>query len=208
MNPEQIHLSNRSGMTCVMGFDPVTGEPLEPTVGIGHSPTSPFADGDDAPFDYLDPEALSPTDNGEAMIVEATHELYPDLDQILDFAIATYGDEITQMYDDAIENDDWATVHNFLESWSEEFRETQTSASHEEVNQELDQLAEAEPEGLETAFELLQQAEQTDNPIESEMLQMASAFHKGDISANDAIQQMLNKYPLEQLIPLYNHLTK
>lgn len=197
------------GMSASMGYDPETGEYTEPVVGLGHDPHSPFADGDEIQADYIDPEALAPTDSSEEMIVDAVHELYPDLDGILDYAIAQYGDEITQMYDDAIDSDDWATVHNFLEQWSEEFRQDQTpDVDYEEVQQELNQLVETEAEGLETAFELLQQAEQTDNPIESEMLQMASAFHKGDVSAEDAIQQMLGKYPLEELTRIYNKLNR
>lgn len=204
-----IHYSpQHSGFEARMNYDPVTGEYLEPSVGVGHNPHSVFADeGEDIPTDYIDPEALAPTGSGEDMIVEGLHELYPDLGGILDYAIAQYGDEITNMYDQAIEDGDWSTVNNFLEQWSSEFREgQQPEFNREEVEQELDQLAETEPEGMEVAFELLQQAEQADNPIESEMLQMASMFHKGDVDAQSAIQAMLDKYPIDQLLPIYNKL--
>ena len=191
-----------------MDYDPVTGEYLDPVVGLGHDPNSPFAGDEEIPTDYIAPDA-DESQSSEDLIVDAVHELYPDLDGILDFAIATYGDEITQMYDEAIDSDDWATVHNFLEQWSEEFRENQApEVDYEEVNQELNQLVETEAEGMETAFELLQQAEQSDNPTESAMLQMASAFHKGEVSAQDAIQQMLDTYPIEDLIKTYNQLNK
>jgi len=195
-------------MECTIGFDEATGEALDPVVGLGHSPHSPFADGDEIPEDYQDPDAFEPQ-SGEDMIVESIHELYPDLDNILDFAIEKHGDEITSLYDEAIDKDDWSTVNNYLEQWSEEFRETQQEpVNYEEVTQELDQLVETEPEGLETAFDLLQQAEQSSDPCESEILQMSASFHRGDISAEDAIQSMLDKYPIDQLINTYNQLNR
>lgn len=203
--------SPRKGWTVVADFDESTGEYLEPQVGNGHDPTSPFADSQqELPTDYLAPESLEPSESeGEDMIVEGIHELYPDLDNILDFAIEAYGDEITQLYDQAIEDSDWSSVHKYLEQWSEEYREGQTpQVNYEEVTQELNTLAESESLGTETAFEFLQMAEQASDPIESEMLQLTASFHKGDVSAEDAIQSMLDRYPIDQLLPIYNKLNK
>ena len=201
----------RKGWTVTADFDEATGEYLDAQVGHGHDPNSPFADSQqEIPEDFINPEAYQDGEpSGEDLIVEGIHELYPDLDGILDYAIEKHGDEITSLYDQAIEDSDWSAVNQYLEQWSQEYRETQQpEVNYEEVTQELDQLAETEAEGMETAFELLQQAEQADNPIESEMLQMASAFHKGDVSAEDAIQQMLDRYPLDQLLPIYNKLNQ
>ena len=198
----------RKGITVSPTYDPVTGEMGEPEVGIGHAPTSPFADHTELDEDYLNPESLEPSESeGEDLIVEAIHELYPDLDSILDYAIDTYGDEITAMYDQAIEDSDWSSVNKYLETWSEEFRENQSEpVDYEAVTQELNSLAETEAEGTELAYELLQQAEQSSDPLESEILQMSAAFHRGEVSAETAIQSLLDKHDINQLISTYKNL--
>lgn len=201
-NIEQLIMPSRKGWTATVGYDHLTGEPTDIEVNEGYMANSPFADEGWSPAEVqLDSEALARGEEteGDQMIIDGLIELYPDIDDIMDFAVDAYGEDMVAIYDDAVDSGDWSKVNEFLEQWSQEFRDSQPSISHEE-QQVYDDLMDAEPEGLEAAYELLQLAEQANDPAESAVLQMSAAFHKGDITAQDAIQQMLSRYPKEQLL--------
>ena len=198
----------RSGYEVRMDYDPATGEYLEPQVGYGHNPHSVFADDEQYTEDVqLPPEATESHDVDDD-IADAIHELYP-IDAILDYVVNTYPEEFYADYDKAVDAGDWGKVHEFLDRMNAEYMEANPQPeefNREAVEQELDQLAGTEPEGTELAFELLQQAEQTSDPLASEILQMSAAFHRGEVDAQTAIQSMLDKHDINQLIQTYNNL--
>ena len=94
----------------------------------------------------------------------------------------------------------------FLEQWSQEFAEANPQPevfSHEQINEGLNDLADMAPEGLDSSY--LQMAEQTQDPIESDVLQSTAAFHRGEITAEQGIQAMLDRYPIENSSHLPEH---
>ena len=198
--------SPRKGWTVTPDFNEETGEYLDPSVNYGHSASSPFADDkQESPEDYISPDAVESPDVDDE-IADAIHDLY-DIDSILDYVVNNYPEDYYADYDKAVDEGDWSKVHEFLERMNAEYQETQPQQpeiNYEEVTQELDQLVENEPEGTEVAFEYLQLAEQASSPIESDFYQTSASFHRGEISAQDAIQSMLDKYPLQDLITIYN----
>ena len=106
MDYSQYIAPQRGGMTATVGYNELTGEATEPTVGFGHDPNSPFAD--DIPQDFINPEALSEgTEEPDEQIAGAVLELYGDhMEPILDFMEATYPPEMVAAYDKAIDDAD------------------------------------------------------------------------------------------------------
>lgn len=208
-NIEQLIMPSRKGWSATVGYDHLTGEPTDIEVNEGYMANSPFADNGWTPNEVqVEPEALGPgqESEGDQMIIDGLIELYPQLDNMLDFAVEQHGEEFVSLYDDAVDSGDWNTVMKFLEQWSQEFAEANPQPeafSHEQINEGLNDLADMAPEGLEMAFSYLQMAEQTQDPIESDVLQSTAAFHRGEITAEQGIQAMLDRYPIEKLIPIY-----
>lgn len=200
MNPEYI--PHRGGMTCTVGFDPITGEALEPVVAEGHDPHSVFEG--EIERDYFPSEEPQDIDD---QIADSIRDLYP-VDQILDYVTDTYDESFYEAYDKAVDEGNWAYVYEFLDRMVAEMEtdQPQADASHEEIVKELDDLAETEALGTETAFEYLQMAEQATDPIEKEMLMLTASFHRNEIDAESAIQSMLSKYDINTLRTIYNKL--
>ena len=210
----QLITPQRGGMTASMGYDEVTGQATEPVVGMGHDPNSPFAG--DLPQDFINPEALAenPENDPDEVIAGAVLELYGDhMDGILDFMEATLPKEQVEAYDQAIDSGDWSSVMPLLEQVAEEYFQAleqgikfelpQDQVTDEEVQTEMDNLANMEPEGYETAMNILGHAESVPAGAERDLLMAAAEFHAGRADPRESTQMLIDKYGLETLIPLY-----
>ena len=77
------------------------------------------------------------------------------------------------------------------------------------VEQEIEELQRADPEGTELALEQLQEAYdlQESDPEASIVLQASAAFHRNDLSAEDAINMVIDQLGYEAAIEVYQRLT-
>lgn len=118
-------------------------------------------------------------------------------------------------HDEAMESDDPDVLNRALEKlmdaffqensvsesdWIDEEVEVEP-VSQEEVNDVVDELTSNEPEGTETAFQFLQQAQASEDPMERELLIMSSQFHRGESSASFLIQKAIDRYGQDAIAP-------
>ena len=79
----------------------------------------------------------------------------------------------------------------------------------EEFDDAISQLLEEEPQGNEMAFDWMNAAVefQNTNPVFSAVAAQTAAFHRNEISQSEAISNLLERYTIAQLAPIYKHLT-
>ena len=207
----QFIVPQRGGMSVTMDFDEATGQVTEPIVGFGSDPNSPF--NGEIPEDYISPDAFNPDESGDVDddIADAVSELYGDhLEGIKDFMVATLPASQVEAYDAAIDSGDWSMVLPLLEQVAEEyfqaleqgikFEPPSEDQSDEDIAAELNQI---EPEGYETAMNILGHAEKAEG-AERALLMAAAEFHAGRITAEDAYQQLRQEYSNEELEKYWN----
>ena len=73
--------------------------------------------------------------------------------------------------------------------------------TEEEVDNTISSLTTNEAGGTEVAFQFLKQAEQTENPMERDLLMSAASFHRGEQSASFLIQQAIERYGQDAIAP-------
>ena len=76
--------------------------------------------------------------------------------------------------------------------------------SNQEANDPMQELSDVEPLGLEVAYAYLAMAEAAFDGVEREVLYNCSLFHKGDISAQEAIEPLIQKHGVARLKPIYD----
>ena len=83
-----------------------------------------------------------------------------------------------------------------------------TKVTQEEIDAVIEPMLEAEPDGMEAAYEWLQMAQQTqsDNPVYSAVCSATAAFHNNQVSAEEAISTVLESHPLNKVIEIYQYL--
>ena len=107
-------------------------------------------------------------------------------------------------------------INRLLDAFYEErvgddFEENETDEvfeppTQEEVDQTVDTLIEAEPEGTEKAIEFLQAADASEDPIERDLLMMSAQFHRGEAEASFLIQQAIERYGQDAVAPYVRRL--
>ena len=84
-----------------------------------------------------------------------------------------------------------------------------TEVIPEEIDAVIEPMLEAEPEGMESAYNWLQAAEeyQSSNPVYSAVCSATASFHDGSMSAEEAISSVLENYPMDEVIQIYQYLS-
>ena len=158
----------------------------------------------------------------EADYIEAIFESEPDLHQAIAWAERNLPESFLEDYNAAIDSDDWDDVHQAINRLldlyyeenpeeEEEFEENETDEvfeppTQEEVDQTVDTLVKAEPEGTEKALEFLQAADASEDPIERDILMMSAQFHRGEAEASFLIQQAIERYGQDAVAPYVRRL--
>ena len=199
----------RPAMTCTPTLNEETGEYGEPIVGIGHDPNSPFAM-DSSPQELNVPSEMTEENDhytqGDNLMIDSIMEAYP-VENILNYIVENYPEDYYADYDNAIDNGDWDYVQQFLERMQAEAQEAgyiQETVTDEMVNNELNSLQETQPNGMETAYSLMQQADSASSDIERDYFYFSAQFHAGELSAADGINAMLNKYSGPELMAVHS----
>ena len=210
----------RVGMTVQPTQDPLTGEYGQ------HIVSSNDVLANEHKFqefqrenDLVNPEAYEPQDKIDDDLVNAFTEVNPDTFKAIAYANQFMSDEAIAEWNSKVDNSDWFQLAPVLEQWLEEYRaagspdieenrfEDEPEITQQQVDQEYNQLLESEPEGIDQAGELLSEAEQQmqqGNNLAAEMLMNASRFHSGSMTAQEAIDAVMNSgYSHDEIISTY-----
>ena len=150
------------------------------------------------------------------------HELYPNMNEMLAFGKDFYSPEFIIDFNNAINSEDDAEMWKYLEmlaadyeanvgsSVEEETLTDETEVSPEEIEEAIQPMLETEPEGMETAYGWLQQAEeyQVTHPVYSAVCAATASFHDGSMTASEAISSVIDNYPMKDVLAIYKHLTQ
>ena len=192
-----------SGMTVTPTQDPLTGEYGEMVAQSGH----PLSDD----FQSFDPE-LTWEETGEQRDLNAEYEAsvmeaYPQASEAIAFATAYMDPESVQEFNAALDAGDWDYVMPKLEDWVFQYQQAVEQGlvnaediqdmledspedfSQEDVDAELDYLQTVEPEGLQTASDNMQEAEELYEqglPAHAAIMMAASQYHSGQMTLMNA----------------------
>ena len=135
------------------------------------------------------------SDENDTILMEeysnSLHEAYPELNDALAWAAA---------------NLDPATVQGFNEAIAEGDDE-EIEVSDEDVNAVVEEMQEAEPMGQEFALPYLEAAveSQATNPLYSDWCANTAKFHSGEITWDQAMDDMTSRYSMSDLAKMYNY---
>ena len=162
--------------------------------------------------------------------VNALFEIFPNAMACLAMAADVYPREQVEAYNAALEVGDWDVVVPFLEQitnefgdltdqpvYSEDQDESDSDASDDWSPEETEQLEEAVDQLMDTTpddyladsyQEFALQAQDAGDEVMAAVAAATSAFHSGDLDANEAIDYILATYPKEEVIRVYQYLTQ
>lgn len=151
---------------------------------------------------------------------QAIREVYPDINNALEYALHNKTEEWILDFNSKIDGGNFDEYVPLIEELMEEYRltvsapvdEMETDAAdvtQEEIDAVIEPMLEAEPEGLESAYNWLQAAEeyQDTNPVYSAVCSATAAFHNNQMTAEEAISSVLENHPLEEVIEIYQYLS-
>ena len=148
---------------------------------------------------------------------QAIREVYPDIQDALEYALHNKTQEWIIDFNNKIDGGNFDEYVPLIEELMEEYRltvpapvdeEELTDApevTQEEIDAVIEPMLEAEPEGVESAYNWLQPAEeyQSSNPVYSTVCSATAPFHDGSISAQEAISSVMENYPMDEEIQIY-----
>ena len=153
--------------------------------------------------------------------IQAITELYPDLQDALDYAFHNWTPELIEDFNNKVDGGDFDGFVPLIEELMEEYRSTVSApvenqipddadVTQEEIDEALEPMLESEPEGMETAYNWLQAAEdyQVSNPVFSAVCAATAAFHNNEMTASEAISSVIDNYPMKDVIRIYKHLSQ
>jgi hypothetical protein len=144
----------------------------------------------------------------------------------LQWAAGNLSPEVISTYNNAVDNDDIDTINEYLELVLNEYSE-----AHPEVEESTDtddevelteqdqqvieaiseQLSQQEPLGIDAADEwdsIAQDAANSGDEVYAAVCQATASYHAGEISSTDAINWVLENFPIKEVARVYHHLTK
>ena len=158
---------------------------------------------------------------------DAVLEAYPQLPGALQWATDNLPDDFIVTYNEALEEGDLDTFYSHLEYLLSEYEDASSVVVEEEAVEEEEEdvqedLTDEEQQVLQEAVEDLQaqepQAElanewqslvdqyQETDPTFAAVAAATAAFHNGEASAEDAINYVLQNFPLADVARVYQHL--
>lgn len=155
----------------------------------------------------------------EVAYEEALVSSNPVIPDALAWAADNMNAEFTADYNKAVDAGDLENIHPMLDHIINQYlaanpdadpdnvsEEVEEMVSDEEFSTAIDSLNEQEEGGTEVAYEWLQAAEQSTDPVYSDVCQMTARFHRGDISSQEAISAVIEKHGLKEATRVYKQL--
>ena len=224
MDYNQVQIDQgRQGMVATPTFNEVTGEYGDFQVSGNGVLENEYKFQDfQQNNDTVNPEAFEPQDDIDDQLVDAFTEVNPDLFQAISYARQFWSEEQIQDWNNRVDNNGWFDIAEDLEQILQQYREAgspdiepnvyeeEPEITQQDVDAEYQALIEAEPEGLELAGDHLNAAQQyyeQGDALSAQILMASSQFHSGAMTAEQAIESVLNSgYSQEQIIDTYYNL--
>ena len=175
-------------------------------------------------FDYEQDADFEPSLEDD--YAEAVQEVYPDIQDALQWASYNLSPEQIADYNQMVDSGDPDAYMELLENIYEQYEEArglfgtddsdayepeddeEIEVTDEDYNNVVEDLQAAEPQGQEAAMPFLEAAvsSQGVNPLYSDWMAATARFHAGEIDWNDALDEMTAKYSISDLAKMYNYL--
>lgn len=150
--------------------------------------------------------------------ITAIHELHPNLALAQQFAADNWLAEDLQTFNNLMDVGELDEIMEAIEKLMEEFDASgfapveaveEPEVQQEEFDDAISQLLEEEPQGNEMAFDWMNAAVefQQTNPVYSAVAAQTAAFHRNEVTQSEAISNLLERYTIAELAPIYKHLT-
>ena len=165
-------------------------------------------------------EDLTQDTNGsfdEEEYISALMDSLPvDYNTVIEWASQNLPNEILEEYNKKIDTSDLEGLNEAIEQMLEHYyeangepveQEPEVEVSDEEFNDAYQDLTSSEPEGTEVAYQWLEAAEQTDDPAYRDVYMLTAEYHRGNISPEEALEAIVNKYGLNKAAEMYKHLS-
>lgn len=180
-----------------------------------------FAEDEQGRFVFQEDDFSEEPDDGirfdEDAYIEALLESEPDLQDSLQWAQSALPQEMIAEFNDAINNGDIDEINKQLEWLLTLYREENAEAfedaevepiTDEDFQEAYAGLTEQEPQGTELAFQYLQAAEQSDDPVYRDVAMATAEFHRGQMTAEEAINAVLERHSIEDAARIYLMMTQ
>ena len=150
--------------------------------------------------------------------ISAIHDLYPNLSLAQEFAAANWRDEDLQEFNNLMDVGELGEIMEAIEKLMDDFEVSgfapeeqieEPEVQQEEFDDAISELLAEEPQGDELAYEWMNAAVefQDTSPVFSAVAAQTAAFHRNEISQSEAISNLLERYSIAELAPIYKHLT-
>lgn len=154
-----------------------------------------------------------------AALLESNPEIPKALDYALDHAPQGFIDE----YNAAVDAGNLDKIHQMLELMLKEYHEfspvdepiedepgddsvaMDDEVSDADFSDAVDGLNNAEAGGTEVAYTFLEAAEQSEDPLYKDFCMATASFHRGEVSSDEAINTIINKYGMKEAARMYKH---
>ena len=147
-------------------------------------------------------------------------EAYPNLEEAQNWAFNNWTDQQVEDFNKAVNTGEPSEMMPKIEQLMEEFynAEPEVASVEEEPTNEItaeaiveayDTLNQQEPEGLESAYEWMNaasQAKDAGDEVMADVLSLTAEFHRGNITAEEAFQQALERHPTDKLAAVYQQM--
>ena len=186
----------------------------------------------DEEFDS-DPDAPQNYASGDDQIVSSIQEIYPNYQEMVQFASQQYPQEVIDAYNEALDNGDWDNVFPLLEEMASLYEQASTEevasadeaqvsdyftnddlesiledVSDQDIQQTFNDIQQAVPEGKELAITWLQAAHDGfHNPLCRDMCEAFARFHNCEADQDELLSELQSNYSDQDLIAMYYYLT-
>ena len=169
-------------------------------------------------FDEEDPSYYDDNSFDEEEYIEALVDSLPvDYNDVIQWASQNLPNEILENYNSKIDTADLEGLNEAIEQMLEFYYEAngepteaedEVEVSDEEFVEAYSELTSNEAQGTEVAFAYLEAAEQAEDPAYRDALMATADFHRGEVTAEEAMEWVINKHGLAKAAEIYKHLNQ
>ena len=127
--------------------------------------------------------------------------LYDKFEAAIDAGNITQFHELFELFQQAYLQSDEA-----VQQAEEEPQEELEEVSDRDFAEAVETLNQTEAAGTEVAYQWLQAAEQSNDAVYQSVAMMTARFHRGEVSSQEAVNELMAKYTLRQLSKVYKQI--
>ena len=140
-------------------------------------------------------------------------------DAVTSFAADYFDESLTSKFDKAVDAGNITQFHELFELFQQAYLQSDEAVqqAEEEPQEELEevsdrdfaeaveQLNQTEAAGTEVAYQYLEAADQSDDPVYRDVCIATSSFHRGELSSQDAIDSVIQKHGLAKAARMFKY---